>query len=175
MHIVVGSGSERKIGIARQVFARHLEVEVTAVGCEVASGVPETPHDRETLEGARNRALACRRLHDADYCIGLESGLVERYGQVYEEAWAIAIARDGTEHAGYSSGLRVPDYVLRRMEASGRKHYEVMTALEEELDLPHDTWLNYSGGVLPRWVSLEEALRNAVIQALAPEASLYRR
>jgi hypothetical protein len=78
------------------------------------------------------------------------------------------------EYLGYSSGLRVPDLILSHMRSSGRPHYEVMAALEAERQLPHDTWSNYSGGILTRQISLEEAVRNAVVQLVACESSFYR-
>jgi len=56
------------------------------------------------------------------------------------------------------------------------EHSEVMTLIEEEYGkLPNDTWGTYSGGLILREVSLEEALRNAVIQIVAPEQSFYRK
>jgi non-canonical (house-cleaning) NTP pyrophosphatase len=140
----------------------------------VPSGVSETPHDHDTLIGARNRARACRRQHEAAFCIGLESGLIERYGQWFEEAWAVALSPGNHEALGYSSGLRVPDLVLHRMRHTGKPHAAVMGDVEREHGLPaSDTWGNYSGGRIPRQISLEEALRNALVQLLPPPASLY--
>jgi hypothetical protein len=50
-----------------------------------------------------------------------------------------------------------------------------MGILEEKHGtLPNDTWGSYSGGVLPRTVSLEEALRNALTQVIAPPESFYK-
>jgi non-canonical (house-cleaning) NTP pyrophosphatase len=164
-----------KMEAARTVLAAFLGEESFDLVCHrAASGVRETPFGRETLDGACNRARECRRHHPDAFCIGLESGLVERFGQCFEEAWAFVLAPDGREAVGYSSGLRVPDYVLRRMRDSGRPHAEVMGAIEHERGTPaSDTWGNYSGGRISRTVSLEEALRNALVQLLPLPASLY--
>lgn len=179
MKYIVGSTSKRKLEVAekviREFFKNGATVEVE--GYASASNVPETPYDKETFDGARNRAMdAKNNVSDAEYYIGLESGLVERYGRIYEESWAALLTQSGEEFFGYSSGLKVPDYVLQRMDALKMAHSEVMTILEQEHGkVPNDTWGSYSGGILIREVSLEEALRNALIQATAPEESFYRK
>jgi non-canonical (house-cleaning) NTP pyrophosphatase len=177
MLIIVGSDSERKQWVCQETFARFFPGQVTprsVVRYAAESGVPPTPQGEETFTGALNRARQSRRVGPADFYVGLESGLVQRHGHLFEEAWACVLARDGGEYVGYSSGLRVPDYVARRMLESDRPHYQVMGEIEQELNLPHDTWSNYSGGILARQVSLEEALRNAVILIVPGEGSLYR-
>ena len=176
MKIIVGSRSDRKIECVKKVFSSFARGPVEAAGFKADSGVPETPYDRQTFNGARNRAIHCRQGGEADFYIGLESGLVERYGHMYEEAWCVVIAPDGVEYHGYSSGLELPDYVLKKMDELKLEHCNVMTMLEKEHgDLPNDTWGNYSGGVITRFQSLEEAVRNAALQIFAPEHSFYKK
>jgi non-canonical (house-cleaning) NTP pyrophosphatase len=192
MQILVGSTSQRKVLVAQTIFSRYFGQTVLPVSVRVDSGVSPTPHDQATLDGARNRAWGCCRYvegvghpslerHPPEdlFFVGLESGLVERYGLIFEEAWSCVVTRprgraEYAEYVGYSSGLLVPEAVLSRMRASGQPHYEVMEALEVELHLPDDTWANYSGGMLTRQVGLEEALRNAVIQFLPHVRNLYQ-
>lgn len=177
MIIAIGSTSERKIEAVRRVFSEYIRGEdpVVCRGHAVPSGVPETPFDRQTYEGAKQRAAGAHVGEPkASYAIGLESGLVERYGHIYEEAWAVCIDAQGKEYCGYSSGLKVPDYILQEMQKLGRPHYEVMTLIENRRGhLPNDTWGTYSGGRILRSVSLEEAIRNAVIQVVADPKGLY--
>lgn len=177
---VIGSMSKRKIEVAeriiRQLFSHTADISIE--GYEAASGVPETPYDAETFHGAQNRARDAKAHMPAaaDYYIGLESGLVEQYGHIYEEAWSVVLTADGKEYAGYSSGLKVPDYVLQKMDELKIKHNEVMTILEQEHGkLPNDTWGSYSGGMLIREISLEEAIRNALVQIVAPQESFFKK
>jgi non-canonical (house-cleaning) NTP pyrophosphatase len=173
--IVVGSASKRKIDmtakVARDVFR---DPTILVEGYAAVSGVPETPFDKETFDGARNRAQdAKRHAREAECYIGLESGLIERYGHVFEEAWC-AVLIHGKEYFGYSSGLKVPDYILKRMDAQQKPHALIMTEIELEFTkTPSDTWGTYTGGQLLRETSLEEALRNALIQVIEAEGSLY--
>jgi non-canonical (house-cleaning) NTP pyrophosphatase len=177
MRIVLGSISARKIQTVERVAAQLFPEESVAVeGYGAHSGVPDTPWDKQTYDGALRRARDSRtHVPGARYYIGLESGLIERYGHIYEEAWCAALTDDENEFFGYSSGLKVPDYVLKKMDELKLDHSSVMGVLEGEHGrLPNDTWGSYSGGMIVREISLEEAVRNALIQMVAPPHSFYR-
>ena len=169
--------SDRKIKITEKVLKQLLSLGFQLKGYASKSGVPETPYDKETFDGSRNRAMNARKkFPEADWYIGLESGLIERYGHMYEEAWATIIDREGKEYYGYSSGLKVPDYILKKMKDMNMQHCDVMEVIEKEFGkLPNDTWGTYSGELILREVSLEESLRNALIQITAPETSFYKK
>ncbi len=178
MKIVIGSASQRKIKTAEKIIRQLLADQPLEISSYPArSDVPDTPYDRETFTGALNRAQKSKDSQpEADLYIGLESGLVERYGHIYEEAWAVIITKDNKHHYGYSSGLKVPDYIINKMDELKLPHGQVMAILEEELKkTPNDTWGIYSGEMISREVSLEESLRNALIQIAAPPTSFYNK
>ena len=175
MIVIVGSLSARKLNVVASVFERfypqaHLEVR----GCSALSQMPDMPFDRQTLTGARNRAAALSTDTSANYCVGLESGLVERYGLIFEEAWCSILDSSKKECVGYSSGLMVPEVILSLMHQTQLDHSDVMTQVEKQRgDLPNDSWSTYTGGVLQRTISLEEATRNALVQFAPLENSMY--
>lgn len=175
MKVVLGSKSQLKINLTEMVFSQSLPDDVEVEGLGVSSGVPETPWGEETYRGALNRARACQAEGDAaDYFVGLESGLVERFGILFEEAWAVVISTDGRELVGYSSGLPIPKIVVNMMNDKKLKHYQVMDILDNEFTASSkDTWHLYSGGKISRALSLEESLRNALVQAIEFDGSLY--
>lgn len=177
MKIVIGSKTQRKIAIAQKVLSQFLTSEFALQSHKAASGVSETPWNEETLQGARNRVNDCKKsVPDTDLAIGIESGLVERYGIIFEEVWCCIVSKEGKEYLGYSSGLKLPDYVIRRMKDEKLEHWQLMQLMEEEYGLSvDDTWGNYSGNLISRDVSLEEALRNALIQMKEHEKSFYNR
>lgn len=179
MKIIIGSGSERKIKMAQKVADQLFWEKVEVTGYPAKSGVPDTPWDRDIFLGAKNRALdAINHQPGAKYYLGLESGLIERYGHIYEEAWATVIDQNGKEFYGYSSGLKVPDFILNKMDELKMEHCDVMTIIEMDFadtTTSNETWGNYSGGAILREISLEEALRNALIQVTAPEQSFYHK
>lgn len=177
MKFVIGSNSKRKIDTAERVIKQlFADSEIVVEGYKSVSGVPETPYDKETFNGAKNRAVDAKaNIANGDMYIGVESGLVERYGYMYEEAWAVVL-HDGKEYCGYSSGLKVPDYILAKMDELKMPHSEVMGLIEEEYKkTPNDTWGTYSGGAILREISLEEALRNALVQVISTEDSFYKK
>ena len=171
MKFVIGSASDRKIKIAEKVIRQFFaNKDISIEGYGAKSQMPETPWDKQTFDGARNRAVDSKsNIKDGNYYIGLESGLIERYGHIYEEAWVVVITDEIKEYNGYSSGLKVPDFILKKMDELKMEHSDVMSIIEKEYGkLPNDTWGTYSGGTLLREVSLEEALRNALIPITPP-------
>jgi inosine/xanthosine triphosphatase len=176
--ITIGTQNKRKIETVRGVIQELVPALIVEIESYPAqSGVSETPWERETYEGAKNRAVDAKsNTGQSEYYIGLESGLVERYGQVYEEAWACVIRQDGTEYYGYSSGLKVPDYITDKMKSMNLEHFQVMELLEKEHELPHsDTWGNYSKEMIIRDISLQEAVRNALVPLFSPKESFYHK
>lgn len=177
MKIVIGTKSIKKRNSLEKVLDTFFKKgTILLEDFEAESQVSETPWDKETFDGARNRALHCKKeVYGGDYYIGLESGLVERYGHIFEEAWCCVITSDEKEYYGYSSGLKVPDFILHKMDDLKLEHNQVMKILEDEGSIHKDTWANYSGEVISRSVSLEEALRNAFLQVFATDKSFYNK
>lgn len=174
MNIILGSQSERKIKIANKVFKTFINEEFFIKGYPSQSKVSETPWGKETYFGAINRAIDAKENTEGDYFVGIESGLVERFGSIYEEAWCCIIGKEGNKFFGYSSGLKVPDLVINKMDELGLEHYKVMEFIEKENGLKDsDTWGNYSGQQLTRDVSLEESIRNTLCQIFTNEHSLF--
>lgn len=172
MKIIIGTKNQKKINAVQAVFEQVLEVRnIEVVAHNAKSGVPEAPHDHETLDGAMNRARECEKMGGADFYIGVESGLVERYGNFFEEAWAVIILANSEPLLGYSSGLMSPNIVATRMR-TGEKHngimkeYDIMFARYND---NNDTWSRYTGGNISRQISLDEAVRNALIQSKESE------
>ena len=121
--------------------------------------MPDTPWDVQTKQGASNRAKA---LADKNiYAIGIESGLVERYGDIYEESWSCIIF-EGKRYYGYSSGLQLPTYVTNKMTSMKLEHGPAMRAIREI----------HSASKAASY-SLTQSLRNALIQIFAPAGHLY--
>ncbi len=179
MNVVVGTTSKRKVETIKKTLIDFAKQEnINVVPFSVSSSVSETPWDKETFEGAKNRAVQCKKkVVDADYWVGVESGLVERYGHVYEEAWCCVLSKNGKEYFGYSSGLKVPDFLLNQMKEHNLPHYLIFAKLNNhhEKDINSDTWGQYSGNMILRELGLVEALRNAFVQIFAPKTSYYHK
>lgn len=177
MKIIVGTKNQKKLAAVRAVFLEVLKPSSLEVDSfDAKSLVPDAPHNEDTYRGALNRAKECAEKFEVDYCVGIESGLVERYGNYFEEAWAVVISADGSSCIGYSSGLLLPKVVVDRMK-KGEKHNKIMEHYDKLYDLPEDnrdTWSRYTGGNMTRQLSLDEALRNAIVQMAPSDRNLYR-
>lgn len=177
MKVAIGTKNQKKVAAVSKIFKEQFGLSIIEViPCSVESGVPDAPHDDETYRGALQRAQACKELGEADYYVGIESGLVERYGNLFEEAWAVVITSDNQKFMGYSSGLMLPSIVAERMN-SGEAHDKIMADYDKLFNLPEDnrdTWSRYTGGLVSRQLSLDEALRNAIIQMIPSENNLYQ-
>lgn len=176
MIVTIGTTNKMKVMAVKKILRKFSNKDnIEIVTQQSKSLVSETPWGEETFIGARNRAINAKsELQASDYYVGLESGLVERYKGVYEEAWCCVISKEAKEFYGYSSGLRIPEYVLKKMDALKLPHYKIMELIQKEDKLKKgDTWGNYSANLISRKVSLEEATRNAFIQVFAPNDSTY--
>ncbi len=177
MKFAIGSTSAIKIDAARKALSSLLHgKKIEILTYKSKSRVPETPIGKHTINGARNRAIdAKNNVAGADYYIGVESGLVNRYGSVYEEAWCCMIDKKGREYYAYSSGLKVPDPIVEAMRRYKTTHNRIMISLQERYGfIVGDTWGNYTGSVLSRKASVEEAVRNALVQIFPGRKGIYK-
>lgn len=179
MKFIIGTQNKDKVAAAKEVLLQILgSSDFTIRGLDVPSGFGETPTNEETKIGAQNRAKRLREFSKVGYAVGIESGLAERYGNIYEEAWCCIISSSGQWY-GYSSGLKVPDVLIDKMRLENLQHFEALRTEEIKALLPikdkKDTWANYSAHMLARRISFEESLRNTLVQVFAPEESLFRK
>lgn len=173
MQVTISTNNSTKIHIVTALLENLFPNESHSIsGADIDSKVPDTPRGEEIKIGAYNRALASSKI--STYGVGIESGLIERYGMWFEEAWACVVVDDKVLY-GYSSGLPIPKYVLDRMNQDGKEHGPTMKRILAELNQPdiRDTWGTYSGNLILRDISLQEALRNALVQITPSEKSLY--
>lgn len=176
MKIIIGTTSTIKINALKETISQYRELlpslfNATIISYDVESLVPDTPYNAETLQGARNRAVALTIDHttEGEYFVGLESGLVEREGAVFEECWCVIYDNEKNEYLGYSSGFMLPKNVTEHMNR-GKTHIEALNILSKELGLNvHDTWSIYSHGLVSRAESIKEAFRNALLSLPVPE------
>lgn len=108
MLVATGSGNPVKIAATRAGFmAVWPGTPWTVSGVDVASGVADQPmSNAESIRGARNRATAARRALDADFGVGIESGLERIDGAWFSTGWVVIVDRDGRE--GMSSSMFRP-------------------------------------------------------------------
>lgn len=113
MKVLIGTKNPGKIKGAKEAFSNYFnnfEIE----GIPVLSNVSDEPVDKEIYEGARNRvnnliAYAQENNIDAQYFLGVESGITNLLGKWIIINIAVIKDKDGYESWGTSSSFPVPD------------------------------------------------------------------
>ncbi|SHN04476.1 DUF84 family protein [Gracilibacillus kekensis] len=102
MIIMVGSFNKAKVNAVKNVF---LDATITSV--EVESGVSTQPRtDKETREGAINRAMASKDVKEDSYGIGLEGGVMQIGDQLFLCNWGALVTPSNACFT--ASGARIP-------------------------------------------------------------------
>lgn len=111
--IIVASNNPVKLNATLQGFQAMFPQEIFEIeGCAVPSGVSAQPlSDRETLQGAVNRAGAASELRSvADFWVGLEGGVEDLEGEMSCFAWAVVQSLD-LRGKGKTATFFLPDSV----------------------------------------------------------------
>ncbi len=166
MRVAVGSLNPVKIAAAAAGFAAVWPAEsLECDGCRVASGVGDQPMSNiESIRGARTRAEQARDALDADYGVGIESGLEEIDGGWFSTGWVVIVDTHGIE--GISSSLYRPA-PLPSM-ALVRQGLELGSANDVVFGKTNSKQANGLIGLLTNDILTREGVfRDAVISALA--------
>lgn len=168
MKVLIGTKNPGKIEGAKhalQKYFNQFEIE----GILVSSNVGEQPVNNEIYAGAKNRVDNLMRYAkdnniEADYFLGIESGITNLLGK-----WIIinvAVIKDkcGYESWGTSSGFPVPDKYVE--EIISTELSEVMDKLSGENDLRSSKGgISFvTGNVISRIDQTEEAFIMALTQ-----------
>lgn len=131
MKIVVGSRNPVKINAVEEVV-RELYGKVEVIGVEVESGVDDQPRtDEETIAGARRRAReAIQIVEGARMGFGMEGGVYEQDGVLFESAWCAVVDHTGREGLGGGLRFELPEKVAEKIRAGG----ELGPVMNEFLD-----------------------------------------
>ncbi len=163
----VGSTNPVKVAAARRVI-RHFWPDATVRALDVPTGVPAQPWGiRETVEGARRRALEALTRAGADLGIGLEGGVEEipEAGGVFLSGWAAVATRDGRIFVGSGGRAPLPPALVEALHR-GEELGPAMDRLTGLEDTKHTVG---SVGILTRgFVTREEQFAVALAYALAP-------
>lgn len=162
---ILNTKNHTKKTAVEEVLRAYLKENFSLIVKDLPINFPETPKGKQTYQGAKRRAEKIFKDYNQKIiAVGLESGLVKRFGILFEEAWCCIIFKKNY-FFGYSSGLEIPKEIQKRL--AKEKHKDIMLKLEKRINLSSkDTWGIYTNGLLPRKESLKEAFRNAFLSLL---------
>ncbi|KKU62839.1 hypothetical protein A2972_03985 [Candidatus Amesbacteria bacterium RIFCSPLOWO2_01_FULL_47_33] len=159
MKFFVGTKNGKKIDVFTKIITARFPEKVDVVEYPAKSEVTDTPWDEDTFKGAKNRANnSLKSSPDCDYGVGIETGLLDRYGQLIEETWCCITGKEGKVYLGYASGNVIDNEISKRIiKNNGSKILEV-------LDSVSSSWNPWSGNPMIRQESLTCAIKIAVSQ-----------
>jgi inosine/xanthosine triphosphatase len=163
MVISVGSMNQVKVEAVRTVMER-IYGNVRIIPMKVETGVPEQPFGGDTYRGAVNRAKAAICGHPLS--VGIEAGVFELYGHLYDIQHCAVMDKDGNITVGMGSGFRYPDKVADLVrsgmtvgdamvkvygsEAAGKKEGAIGILSKGQLDRKALTEQSVTAAMVPR-------------------------
>lgn len=173
MKIAVGSTSELKLRAVINAFGRA-DIDVEVKGHKVESGVEKQPFGFDEIElGAYTRAKnALSQDPDADYGLGIESGIITTKGllQYFDLACCSILNREGSRVGkSYSAAIEIPENIIRLINGAGLDAGEAAQKLGKVKEKDPTLWL--TNGRLSRDKTIEDAVFLALTKEfLNPEA-----
>lgn len=117
MKITVGSVNPVKVGAVENAFKQYWP-DCEVVGKVLKSGVAEQPmSEEEAISGAKYRAQIA--LGESDFGVGLEAGVCEMGGTLFECAWVCITGKDGVEGLGGGLYFELPEDIARKIRDGG--------------------------------------------------------
>jgi len=168
MKIVVGSTNPVKVGAVTEAFQKYWP-NCEVKGTKVESGIGEQPRsEEETRQGARNRANAC--LGDSDFGVGIEGGVCDFEGMLYECAWVCIIRKDETEGLGGGLYFELPKKVAEKIRAGGELG-PVMDLMSGQDNVKQKMGAigMFTKGQLDRKSAYVQIVLSAIIKFVSPE------
>lgn len=137
MKVLIGTKNPGKIQGAKEAFENYFE-NFDIEGISVSSNVGEEPINNEIYEGARNRVdnlikYAEDNDIDAEYFLGVESGITNLLGKWIIVNIAVIKDKNGYESWGTSPAFPVPDRYVEEIISTDLG--KVMDKIFQENDL----------------------------------------
>ena len=113
MKVLIGTNNKGKVEGAKQAFEKFYK-DVEIIGIPVNSDVNDQPVNDEIYKGASNRVnnlikYAKENEIDAEFFIGVESGITNNFGKWCIIQIAVIKDKDGYESFGTGPAFPVPD------------------------------------------------------------------
>lgn len=117
MKIVIASKNPVKIKVVRSAFKKVFpDKKFNFISLDVPSGVASQPiGTKETLKGAKNRALQASKIIKADFYVGLEGGVNKKLNT--ERAWMFVLDKNGKTGKASTGIFPLPKEITKLLES----------------------------------------------------------
>ncbi|WP_433743796.1 DUF84 family protein [Falsibacillus pallidus] len=167
MKLAIGSMNPAKVNAVKNVVSNEIE-NIEVVSIDAPSGVSSQPFsDKETIDGAVNRAEFARKAAAADIGIGLEGGVVETENGLFLCNWgALSFGKEMPIVAG-GARILLPNEIAEKLRA-GLELGPVMDQFCQRKDVGKGNGAVgiFTGGLVKRDEMFEHILKLLVGQYL---------
>ncbi|AWR96539.1 DUF84 family protein [Acidianus sulfidivorans JP7] len=163
MLVSIGSKNKTKVEAVKEAL-NIVRIDAKVIDVEVESGVPNQPLCKETLIGARNRAIKSLKITNSDIGIGIEGGIcIEEYKML---AFAVVYVVDkyGNENFSKSASFVLPKNVVKRISNG----IELGYAVDMEYSRHDSKHSEGAVGILTKYIDRKKLYVEPVILALYP-------
>jgi inosine/xanthosine triphosphatase len=134
MKVAVGSTNRVKIQAVKEVFDEVFGKKVEIVSVKADSRVSNQPFKEDIIQGSVNRAKNALKLTDADFGVGIESGVMKFGEKWYNLGFIAIIDKKGNMGTGTSGWFECPSGVLKELE-NGKELGQVISAMTGIVDV----------------------------------------
>ena len=113
--VLVGSKNPVKVKCAEDGFIQAFNKPFLVEGINAHSGVSDQPiGDKETLEGAKNRAVLAREIFpEANFWVGIEGGVDQDENGMFAFAWIYILGQNGKHGQAKTGTFYLPKEVSK--------------------------------------------------------------
>lgn len=164
IRVAVGSTNPAKIQATVDAF-QEVFGEIRITEKEVDSGVPDQPFGNEIIDGSKNRAKRVLKITNADFGVGIESGIMKLGGRWYNLGFITITDKKGKVGTGTCGWFECPSNILEEIK-KGKELDEVIDKITGKKNVKkHDGII----GILTKGkVSREDLYKHGVLMALTP-------
>lgn len=136
MKIAIGTKNQAKAQAVKNVCNEFME-NIEFIMLEVPSNVSEQPFgDKETLQGAKNRALNASMDEQVDLSFGLEGGVKELDGQLFICNWGVLHTKSGHQYKAGGAQIPLPEEIACAIR-NGEELGPVMDQYTNQVGIRH--------------------------------------
>lgn len=170
MKVAVGSANPVKIQAVREVFRDVFREKVEITSVKVDSGVSMQPFKEDMIKGALNRAKNALKLTNADFGVGIESGVMKFGEKWYNLGFIVIVDKKENVGTGTSGWFECPISVLRELKR-GKELGQVMSEItgQPSLQKREGAIGIFTRGRVTRKDLYKHGLFMALVRFLSPE------
>lgn len=134
MKVAVGSTNPVKIQAVKEVFNEAFGKEVEIVSVKADTEVSNQPFKEDIIKGSVNRAKKALKFTDADFGVGIESGVMKFGEKWYNLGFITIVDKKGNLGTGTSGWFECPSGIMREL-ANGKELGQVISEMTGRVDV----------------------------------------